>query len=228
MTNNYNRRDVIKKSSTVGVLASPILNSNLNKPPSTRVIEAALTYDIQNEDNYERFHTDSRPPYTIDHSKQQLVPLESASNNFKKQIHASSNLALEQPANNNQTVNLVGKTTKRKALPIKHSGRYRPKQSVFLDEQIQYPNAVVHLNSNAPALNIPNHGNITLPVKEQREIELAPITVDIRNKGARRRSIDGTSDSDTNQRSTTVEATPRIHAINHGELTIKPLSERNR
>lgn len=69
-----NRRDVLKAASTASIASTTgYLNPSSESKATTRLLEAGLRYELDDDADYHRIHVDSRPLYMLDRSAGSLA-----------------------------------------------------------------------------------------------------------------------------------------------------------
>lgn len=222
MRDNTTRRAVLKAAGSAGVASGMSISTAAVEDKSVETIEAGIEYEIPERLNYDSFHSDSRPSYTVDSSREKLILLKRMSKKHRSKIIDNPVLADEQPIGSNASVTVGPQDGKLNALPVRLSTRMRVTEQVSLVDPVQSPTVVIHTRGNSPAANVESQGKIELHPGDRKRIRLAPITATVRIKNV----VETTSDEGRVRHerefdTTEVQAVPVVNLLHRGELDLE-------
>lgn len=226
MTDTPTRRQVLHGISTTGAVAMLGTAGAAGQRPSVRLVEAGIRYDLPVRSDYDRVHTDSRPPYTVDEEADRLLVLPRAAKAVESTL-ATDGVVDERASGADEQVHVVEPHVRTRSLPVSLTARKRVVDSVRLADDHALPTVTLHWNENGAAATVQSGGRIDVPAGGSKTVELAPESVDVRTvtKLDERRENDHVPDDrlslKTEYGAATVEATPVVEFVDHGTLTLE-------
>lgn len=230
MSETPTRRQILQSISTTGAVAMLGTAAGAAPGPSVRLVEAGLRYDVPERSDYERTHTDSRPPYTVDAAENRLLVLPRAAKSVEQQLDADG-VVDERVAGAADRVHVVEPDARTGSLPVSLTGRKRIMDVVHLADDHRLPTVTLHWNANGTAATVQSEGRVELAAGESKTIELEPETVDVRTvtKLDERRESDHVPDDrlslKTERGTATVDATPIVEVVDHGTLALERMEK---
>ncbi len=225
MIDQTTRRDVLSAVCAAGGISGLSVPTMGEGNRGIQVVESGIRYEIPPNENYVTTHVDSRPPFTIDRERRNLVVPTNASLALLSDLDRAINLFDERNVNHGSEVIVTSPNRRVTAVPTELSNRMRVRKEVSLVSAIRYPTITLRSTPNEPILNIKSVGKRELAPDERVEIELEPLSIDVQTSHV----IGKVSDSHIapHQRalkrekdSITVQATPVVEAVNHGKLDL--------
>lgn len=225
-----NRRDVLKGIAFGGALVGGSMSvSATQSNESVQVVEAGIRYDLPHVHDHVEKSYHSRPPYTVDARGKRFV-LGRATTDYKSDIEQKSSLVAEKPTERGE-VDVPHSKRKTLTLPTRLTRRKRVTHGVGLTEPVRLPNVVVDWNPNAPAIDVEGVGRVDIEPNTSKSIELDPVEVNVKTETPTDEKVDppqeltdvpdGYLAKKVEEGSETVEATPVVEVVHHGELTME-------
>ncbi|MFB6177595.1 MAG: hypothetical protein ABEI99_10705 [Halobaculum sp.] len=225
MTDDHTtRRDALRAVGAVGLM-SGLSTAATAEAPTVRVVEAGLRYELSVAESFDTVHPDSRPPYTVNEGRGELLLLNTASRADRRAIRGAPELANERSVRTGTTVRVdpgeVG------ALPTELSTRMRAKEAVVLTEQLRTPRVTARPTADDVVLTAEGAGRRRLSSGERTTVALDSVTATVQTSRV-------VGEADVNDQdvpdfrigvqreygSRTVEVRPIVEAVNHGTLTV--------
>lgn len=224
MSNEHTtRREALKTVSAIGMVGGLSATATADAP-TVRVVETGLRYEVPTGDSFDLIRPDSRPPYTVNAERGELLLLNTASRADRKAIGSAPELTNEQSVPTGTRVRVdPGELG---ALPTELSARMRAKEAVQLADHLRTPTVTARPTGDGVVLTAEGRGRVSLPVGERMTIELDPVTVTVRTS-----RVVGRADVDDDvpefmvgfereYGSREVDVRPVVEAINHGKLAV--------
>lgn len=232
MSENPTRRDVLKTAAVIGAIGSFAVQTAAGKTPTARIVEAGIRYEVpeseapSGDEELQFVLPDSRPSYTVDEDREAFVLSKDAPDSLFQSIRRSGSLLDERTGEAADAVNVAPADGHVGVLPTELSARMRPKEALSLDARHRVPNVSLQWNSNAPAVAIESEGTLDLSPNSQRTVRLDPETVEATTVRRTDETVEVEGMPDHRQGpkrvfdSVTVEVTPVVEVVDHGELTL--------
>jgi hypothetical protein len=192
--------------------------------PTVRMVETGLRFEVPTDDSFEFIHPDSRPPYTVNAGRGELLLLNTASRANRRAIRDAPELTNEQSVSTGTQVR--ADPGELGALPTRLSARMRAKTAVQLIDHLRTPTVTARPTGDGMVLTAEGRGRVSLPVGERTTVELDPVTATIRTSQVVGRA-DVADDVpefmiglEREYGSREVEVRPVVEAINHGKLPV--------
>lgn len=228
MTNTPTRRQLLKATAASSA-AGTVLSTAASAASSTtvRTIEAGIYYDLDVGDNFVQMHLDSRPAYTVDAKRNDLVYPERVPASMTAAVSQAGALFAENPVRSGSAAE-VGPTNRLvRTLPTKLSTRKRPMEGVKLASKRRLPEASIKRTGTAPRLVVPSETTIDLSPGTDREVRLSPQTVEVQTVRVTDEvvPVEGVPEHRWGPKreydSVEVEATPVVSVTDRGELALR-------
>lgn len=227
MTDTPSRRQILQSASAASAIALfGTSQASAASSLTARLIEASIRYNVPDRSDYDRFHLDSRPPYTVDSDRRALVVSSGAPDLLEQQL--SDDAVIDEQVTNGRTSNaVVERGARATSLPVSLTDRMRVSEVIHLPSPHDLPTVTVHWNADGAAATVQSRGRIELAPESAREITLDSETVEVRTatttdtvpekEGVPRERIGPRTEYGTAE----VEATPVVEIVDHGELTVR-------
>lgn len=233
MTENRTRRQVLQSVSSAGAVAVFGTTSASASRPTTRLIEVGIRYDIPDSDDYVKYHVDSRPPYSVDANRNELVLRSTKSSDL---VARSTDNALidERPQIKRPKATVKSTGSRTDTLPTVLSARMRIVEKVQLAEEQLLPSVTIHWDANEVTATVEGHGEIELAASEQTTVELDPETAAVKTSmiGDEVVPIEGVPKHmwgpERAYGTVAVEVTPIVEIADYGELAVSQNPPDNR
>lgn len=226
-TTELNRRTVLKSTAVTGVTGTVISSTRASSEQTIRLIEAGIRYDLETTDDLSTVQLDSRPRFTVDTDRIELVVGDDISTAWVDKIRQTAGLVAEQPAAVGESVAARDSERQVATATTELSTRMRPMRGVVLAEPTEYPRVKVQRRSATPRLIVPGAGTFELGPGTDREIELSTTTLQaqtVQETGEPTEWEDLPEhlwNAERTYGSETVQATPVVRVVDHGELTLR-------
>lgn len=209
--------------SAIGVLGGLSATATADAP-TVRVVETGLRYEVSTDERFELIRPDSRPPYTVNTKRGELMLLNTASRADRRAIGNAPELLNEQSVSTGTQVRVdpgvIG------AIPTDLSARMRTKTAIQLADRIPTPTVTARSTGDGVVLSAEGRGQVPLPIGERTTVELNSVNV-----GVRTSEVVGPNDVDDDvpefmvglereYGSREVDVRPVIEATNHGNLSV--------
>lgn len=227
MSDTPTRRQVLKATAATGAVGIVASQANAAPTQTIRTIEAGLRYDLDIQDNFSWVRLDSRPQFTINDRRKELVFANRVSQARVSEVRESGTLFAEQPVQAGQSTPVSPGDNQVRTLPTDLSARMRPMEGVSLSSPHRLPRVDIHQSGTAPRVVIPSETTVDLKPGTNREIRLDPRTVEVTTVTItdEKVPIEGRPEHRWGPRreydSVEVEATPIVEVVDHGELTLR-------
>jgi hypothetical protein len=224
MSNEHTtRREALKAVTAIGVVGglSPTASADA---PAVRVVETGLRYEAPMDDRFELIRPDSRPPYTVNAERRELLLLNTASRSDRRAIRNAPELTNEQSVATGTKVRV--NPGELGALPTELSSRMRVKEAIPLNDHLRTPTVTARPSSDGVVLATEGRGQVSVPVGKRTTVELNPVTATVRTS-----RVVGRADVDDDvpefmvglkreYGSREVDVRPVVEVINHGKLAV--------
>lgn len=224
MSNEYTtRREALKAVGAIGVVSGLSAVATADAP-TVRVVETGLRYEVPTDNSFDIVRPDSRPPYTVNAERGELLLLNSASRADRQAIRSAPELTNEQSVSTGTRVRVdPGELG---ALPTDLSARMHAKSAVQLVDHLRTPTVTARPTGDGVVLTAEGRGRVSLPVGERTTVELDPVTATVRTS-----RVVGPADVDDDvpefmvglereYGSREVDVRPVVEAINHGKFSV--------
>jgi hypothetical protein len=226
MSETPTRREVLKATAVTGTAGTIIARrAGATSAPTVRTVEAGLYYDLEIEDNYSWSRLDSRPQFTIDDRRKELVLANRTSKSRESNIIDAGALFDEQPVQKSQSATVGPSNRQVETLPTELSTRMRPMEGVSLSSAHRLPQIRTERNGETPRIMLPS-GTVELESGTNQEIQLDTQTVEVTTVRVtdEKVPIEGRPEHRWGPKreydSVEVEATPVVKVVDHGNLTV--------
>lgn len=224
---NVNRRTVLKSVTAAGLATTAVPGSASASEATVRVVETGIYYDLGEVDDIGVTQLDSRPRFTVDHRRGDLVFGDDVSQARVAETTRKGALINEQPTGQNQAA--VARDSQRtvRTAPIDVSTRMRAKKGITLASGLDLPQVIVQRKGANPKLVVPGEGTFELEPGTDRKIQLPTETLDVETVRVVEEAVpaEGRPEHRWGPKreygSRTVEATPIVHVVDHGELGVR-------
>lgn len=224
---NVNRRTVLKSVTAAGLAATTVPGSAGASEATVRVVETGIYYDLSEGEDINVSQLDSRPRYTVDHRRGDLVFGDDVSQTRVEKTARKGALINEQPVGREQAAMARDSQRTVRTAPVDVSTRMRAKKGVVLASKHDLPQVVVQRNGSNPKLVVPTEGTFDLEPGTDREIQLSPETLEVETVRVVEESVpvEGRPKHRWGPKreygSRAVDATPVVHVVDHGELGVR-------
>lgn len=227
MTNTPTRREILKAAATSGVTGIALSTTASATATTVRTVEAGIRYDFDIKETFNQIYLNSRPPYTINTDRKELVYPNRAPASMTAQPSEAGALFAERPVRSGKGVEVGPENRHVSVLPTKLSTRMRPMEGVRLTSKQRLPKVSIQRNGRTPWLAVPSEERTKLSSGTGREIHLSPQTVEVQTVRVTDDvvPVEGRPQHRWGPKrkygSAEVKVTPVISIADHGELTLK-------
>lgn len=227
MNIEYTRRDALKAITASGTVGTIIPGQTGATPSVVRVVETGIRYDLEIQDRFSRTHLDSRPPFTINNNRKELILARRSPSSLEESVLDGSTLVDQQPIKEGQSTTVKRSGTKVGILPTTLSDRMHPMMGVSLSTKHHLPQVEIRHEGPEHRIVDPSGTITTLSEESERKIHLEPryvevTTVEITSEKA---TVKGVPDERVGPKrehgSMEVKATPVVKAVDHGSLVVR-------
>ncbi|MFB6193753.1 MAG: hypothetical protein ABEI75_01690, partial [Halobaculum sp.] len=226
MTDTTPTRRTVLRSTSVAVTGTAIVGQASAEAPTVRTVETGIGFEVDRTPELVGIHSDSRPEYAVDTGRRELVFDTETDSETPVAAADAGALVAERPTapGESQSLFAAGQSTTR--LVTDFSGRMRPMESLSLVEPTTVPRASVTRKGRTPRLVVPSEGTVELPPGSDRTVRLPPRSVEVKTVRTtdEKVEVEGVPERRWGYErvfgSRTVEATPFVRAVDHGELEL--------
>lgn len=224
---NVNRRTVLKSVTAAGLATTAVPGSVGASEATVRVVETGIYYDFGGDEDVSVSKLDSRPRYTVDHRRGDLVFGDDVSQTRVAKTTRKGALINEQPVDREQAAAARDSQRTVRTAPIGLSTRMRANKGVSLASGHDLPQVIVQRKGSNPKLVIPREGTFDLEPETDREIRLPTETLEVETVRVVEEAVpvEGRPKHRWGPKreygSRTVDATPVVHVVDHGEIGVR-------
>lgn len=224
---HLDRRTVLKSVAATGFSGTVISDVGAAAEETTRVIETGIRYDVEVADEFSVVQIDSRPRFTVDDTRSELVIGNDVSVDRVNNIRQAGGLVNEAPAAVGNSISARDSGREIDVLTTDISTRMRPKRGLVLAEPTTYPRVKVQRRSATPRLIISGTGTFELGVGTDREVTLDTTTVKAQTVEKTGEVIEWEDlpehmwNAERTYGSETVNATPVVRVVDHGRVPVR-------
>ncbi len=224
---DVDRRTVLKSLTAAGATMAGVSGHATAAENSVHTVEAGIYYDFEEDPGVGTTHLGSRPRFTIDQRRNNLV--------FGNDVsQARVNAASEKGALINESPTAKGGLSEThdsgrtvRTIPIELSARMRAKSGVKLAASQTLPDVSVKWQGSAAKLVVPGKGRFELEAGTEREVRLPAETVTVETSEIVEKAvpIEGRPEHRWGPKreygSKNTKATPVVRAVDHGQLGVR-------
>lgn len=226
MSETPTRRCLLEKITTAGVAATLAPRTVQGKAPTVRTVEAGIRYDLDIQGDYSMSHLDSRPLFTIDSGRGEVVLAERIPNSREATILEAGSFFDEQPVERKQSVPISPGDREVRKIPTGLSTRMRPTQAVNLMGEHRLPEVLLKSTGSGPRVVLPSGETTTSKAGMNQQIRLEAETVEVKTVTFTDEKVPvGERPEDRwgparEYGSVEVQATPVVEVVDHGDLVV--------
>lgn len=222
---NISRRSMLKSAGSIvafGAIGS--VPASAQKSSQVRLIEAGVTYNVPERDDYKAYHHDSTPQYVVDPDEDTLTILPEMTESLQQKLGRGSTVAAGKNVSKGPGTVVPAQDTTQ--IPVRTGSKLQPSSTIQTDSSVTLPEVALDSSESRPQMSINGQ---QVQAEGLTQVSLSPQTVELKTRTV----LDERVDNDqippeqralkTVEGSVTVDVVPEVAVRDYGTLDIAEL-----